>query len=259
MSGSLEGRTALVTAASSGLGLATARKLADEGARVFISGFEEDLVPAAAQECGAVGHAVSDFSDPRSTEALADAALDALGRVDILACNTGGPRPSAFVDLTDDDWERAYRMILDVAIRLTRRTLPGMMEGGFGRLIYFTSCGVIRPLPSLHLSNVMRTGVQALAESLVTEVGPHGVTTHVLAPAHIDTDRRRQLTEKRAAARGVPMEQVDAEELATVAAGRFGAATDMSELVAFLCTSKADYLTGQTHRVDGGFTYAIPI
>lgn len=256
---SLEGRTALVTAASSGLGYATARKLAEEGARVFIGGVEEDLVPRAAREVGAVGHQVVDFSKPQSTEAFIDAALDELVRVDILVVNTGGPPPGTFVDISQEDWERAYRMILDAAIRLTRRTLPGMIDGGFGRLVYFTSCGVIRPLPGLHMSNVMRTGVQALAQSLVGEVGPHGVTTHVLAPAHIDTARRRQLTEKRAQARGVPTEQVDAEELATVAAGRFGTAQDMAELVAFLSTSKANYLTGQTHRVDGGFTYAIPI
>lgn len=255
----LEGRTALVSAASSGLGYATARRLAQDGARVFIGGFEEELVPRAAQEVGAVGFATADFSVPQSTEAFADAALAQLGRVDILVANTGGPPPGAFLDISQDAWERSYRMILDAAIRLTRRTLPGMIEGGFGRLIYFTSCGVIRPLPGLHMSNVMRTGVQALAQSLVTEVGPHGVTTHVLAPAHIDTTRRQQLTEKRAQARGVPTEQVNAEELATVAAGRFGSAEDVAALVAFLSTPQADYLTGQTHRVDGGFTYAIPI
>lgn len=256
---SLEGRTALVTAASSGLGYATARKLAQEGARVFIGGFEEDLVPRAAQEVGAVGSQVVDFTKPESTEAFADAALAALGRVDILVVNTGGPRPGAFLELTDEDWERAYRMILDTAVRLTRRVLPGMVDGGFGRLIYFTSSGVIRPLPGLHMSNVMRTGVQALAESLVTEVGPRGVTTHVLAPGHIDTARMRDLTAKRAQARGVAVDEVAAQELATVAAGRFGSADDMAELVAFLSTTKADFLTGQTHRVDGGFTYANPI
>jgi 3-oxoacyl-[acyl-carrier protein] reductase len=256
---SLEGRTALVTAASSGLGHATARRLVAEGAQVFGSGYEEDLVPRAAQEIGAAGHAVSDFSDPASTEALADAALETLGHVDILVSNTGGPPPSAFLDLGDEDWDRAYRLVLDSAVRLTRRVLPGMVERHWGRLVYFTSSGVVQPLPGMHLSNVMRSAVQGLARSLVTEVGPHGVTTHVLAPGHIDTERRRRMTEHRAKQRGVPTEQVDQAELATVAVGRFGTAEDMAELVAFLSTDKAGYLTGQTHRVDGGFTYAIPI
>lgn len=255
----LAGRGALVTAGSSGLGHATARKLVQEGARVFVGGFEEELVPRAASEVGAAGHLVCDLADPASTEALADAALQALGRIDILVHNTGGPRPGAFVELSDEEWQRGYRMILDSAIRITRRVVPGMIDGGWGRLVYFTSCGVVRPLPALHMSNVMRSGVQALAESLVTELGPHGITTHVLAPAHVDTARRRDLTAKRAAQRGVPVEQVDAQELATVAAGRFGTADDVAELVAFLSSAKSDYLTGQTHRIDGGFTYAIPI
>lgn len=173
--------------------------------------------------------------------------------------NAGGPPPGPFLELSDADWDRTYRLVLDSAIRMTRRLLPGMIEGGFGRLIYFTSSGVIRPLPGMHLSNVMRSGVQALAQSLVTEVGPHGITTHVIAPAHIDTERRRDLTRKRAEARGVPEAEVTAQELASVAVGRFGVGEDIAGLVTFLSSTKADYLTGQTHQLDGGFSYAIPI
>jgi 3-oxoacyl-[acyl-carrier protein] reductase len=255
----LDGRTALVTGASNGLGRATARRLAAEGAEVFIGGRTESQVLEASDEIGAVGHLVSDFTDPASTDALAEAALERLGRIDILVSNTGGPRPGRFVELTDEDWDAAYHLILDSAIRLTRHALPGMMEGGFGRLIYFTSCGVITPLPGLHMSNVMRSGVQALAESLVSEVGPHGVTTHVVAPGHVDTDRRRKLTEGRASARGVTVEEVNAAELATVPVGRFGRAEDIAALVAFLSTDEAGFVTGQTHRADGGFTHVLPI
>lgn len=256
---SLAGRTALVTAASSGLGHATAGALAARGARVFIGGRDDERVSKAARDVGAAGHALADFADVDSTEAFADAALAALGRVDILVMNTGGPPPGAFLDLTDTDWDRTYRLVLDSAVRLTRRVLPGMISGGFGRLIYLTSSGVVRPLPGMHLSNVLRSAVQALAQSLVAEVGPHGITTHVIAPAHIDTARRQDLTEQRAQARGVPVAQVTAAELASVAVGRFGRVEDMAELVAFLTSDEAGYLTGQTHRLDGGFTYAIPI
>lgn len=257
--GELAGRTAVVTAASSGLGHATAAALAAAGARVFIGGRDADRVAKAAVDTGAAGSAVADFGDPASTDAFADAALADLGRVDILVMNTGGPPPGAFVDLTPEAWDHTYRLVLDSAVRMTRRVLPGMMEGGFGRLIYFTSVGVIRPLPGMHLSNVMRSGVQALAQSLATEVAPHGITTHVIAPAHVDTERRRALTRKRAEARGVPEAEVEAQELATVAVGRFGQVEDIAGLVTFLSSTKADYLTGQTHRLDGGFSYAIPI
>lgn len=255
----LAGRTAVVTAASSGLGHATAAALAAAGARVFIGGRDSGRVTKAAVDVDAVGSAVADFADSASTEAFADAALAELGRVDILVMNTGGPPPGAFLDLTPEDWDSTYRLVLDSAVRMTRRFLPGMVEAGFGRLIYFTSVGVIRPLPGMHLSNVLRSGVQALAQSLATEVAPHGVTTHVIAPAHVDTARRRALTRKRAAARGVPEAEVEAQELATVAVGRFGRVEDVAGLVTFLSSTKADYLTGQTHRLDGGFSYAIPI
>lgn len=255
----LEGRTALVTGASGGLGRATARRLAAEGAELFIGGRTPESVQEAAEEIGAAGSRVCDFTDPASTDALAQAALAELGRIDILVSNTGGPAPGPFLELTDSDWERGYHLILDSAIRLTRAALPGMVEGGWGRLVYLTSCGVIRAMPSLHLSNVMRSAVQALAESLVPEVGPHGVTTHVIAPGHVDTARRRSLTEGRAGARGVSVDEVNAQELATVPVGRFGRAEDIGALVAFLCTEEAGYLTGQTHRADGGFTHVLPI
>lgn len=257
--GELAGRTAVVTAASSGLGHATAGALAAAGARVFIGGRDSERVTKAAADVGAVGSAVADFSDPASTEAFADAALAELERVDILVMNTGGPPPGAFLDLSSEDWDHTYRLVLDSAVRMTRRVLPGMVEGGFGRLIYFTSSGVVRPLPGMHLSNVLRSAVQALAQSLVTEVGPHGITTHVIAPAHIDTQRRRDLTAKRAQARGLPVAEVTAHELASVAVGRFGVGDDIASLVTFLSSTKADYLTGATHQLDGGFTYAIPI
>lgn len=255
----LAGRTAVVTAASNGLGLATASALAARGARVFLGARDPERLAKAAADIGAAGHAVVDLADTDSTEGFADAALTGLGRVDILVTNTGGPPPGAFLDLSASDWDHAYRLVLDSAVRMTRRVLPGMIAGGFGRLIYITSSGVIRPLPGLHLSNVLRSGVQALAQSLVTEVGPHGITTHVIAPAHIDTARRRELTRKRAEARGVPEADVAAQELATVAVGRFGSGQDIGDLVVFLAGEGAAYLTGQTHQLDGGFSYAIPI
>jgi 3-oxoacyl-[acyl-carrier protein] reductase len=254
----LAGRRALVTAASSGIGRAVAQRLVHDGAEVFITGVEDDLVPETAREVGAAGHRVADFMVPAEVDAAVQAAIDALGGVDILVANTGGPRPGPFADLTRSDWEPAYRLVLDSALALTSAVLPGMTERGWGRLVYLTSSGVVRPMPGLHLSNVMRAGVAALAASLAPEVAPDGITTHVLAPAHIDTERRRMLAQRRAEATGVPVADVDARDLSWIPVGRFGTPEDMAALVAFLASDEASYLTGLVHPVDGGFTSVTP-
>jgi 3-oxoacyl-[acyl-carrier protein] reductase len=114
---------------------------------------------------------------------------------------------------------------------------------------------VVKPLPLLHLSNVMRAGVAALARSLAAEVAPHGVTTHVIAPAHIDTPRRRSLAAARAAAAGVPTEELERRQLASeLPVGRWGHPEEIGELVAHLCSEYSGFQTGQTHVVDGGMT-----
>jgi 3-oxoacyl-[acyl-carrier protein] reductase len=255
----LKGKTALVTAASSGIGLGVARRFREEGASVFISGYEPDLTAQAAEEVGAVGYAVADFRRPEEVEAVGRAALEALGHVDILFYNTGGPKPGRFLELTPEDWEEAYRLILDSAIRLTRTVLPGMVERAYGRLLYSTSSGVVMPLPLLHLSNVMRAGVAALALSLAPEVGPFGITTHVLAPAHIVTARHLSMQRYRAEKEGLSPEAYRLRELRTIPVGRFGRVEDVAALAAFLASEEGGYLTGQVHPVDGGYTRMVAL
>ena len=254
--GPLAGRRALVTAGSSGIGLAIARALGRQGAATFITGTGEHTA-GVARQIGASGYAIADFTDPDAALVAVKETIDAIGGVDILVANTGGPRPSQFIELSDSDWTGAYHQILGSALSLTRAALPGMIEGQWGRLIYVTStAGVIHPLPQLHLSNVMRSGVAALAQSITSEVGPHGITTNVIAPGPTDTPRRRQIMEFQAQRVGLAVEQLEARELARIPVRRMVAADEIADLVVFLCGASAGSTTGATHVIDGGLTSA---
>ena len=251
-----EGRRALVTAASSGIGRAVAARLCDDGAQVFITGTSERTAETAG-EVGAAGFARVDFTQPGEAAEAVRRALDALGGVDILIANTGGPRPSAFVGLTDGAWTDAYRLILGSAVELTRGVLPGMTEQGWGRVVYLTStAGVVRPLPGLHLSNVMRAGVATLARSIAPELGPHGITANVIAPGPIDTARHGQIVEFQAAAAGIPVAEAEAHEVAGIPVRRIGRVDEIASLAAFLCSEEAGFITGAVHVIDGGMTQA---
>lgn len=255
----LQGKRALVTAASSGIGKGVARRFVEEGAQVFITGLEEDVTAQTAQEIGAAGYISSDFTRPESVERMLEEVDRVLGRVDILFYNTGGPKPGFFHEITMEEWERGYRLILDSALRITRHVLPGMKEQGWGRLLYSTSSGVVNPLPLLHISNVMRAGVVALAKGLAPEVGPHGITTHVLAPAFIQTARWRAMHEYRARQEGDTPETYMFRELKVIPVKRFGRVEDIAAVAVSLASEEADYLTGLVIPVDGGFHTMVPL
>ncbi|HEY3772905.1 MAG TPA: SDR family oxidoreductase [Solirubrobacteraceae bacterium] len=251
---SLDGRRALVTAGSRGIGRATAAVLAGRGARVFITG-TSDQTEATAAEIGADGFAVADFTTPGAGTAAVAAATESVGALDVLVVNTGGPKPSAFAALGDDDWTGAYHLILGSAVELTRAALPGMVERGGGRIIYLTStAGVVKPIPGLHLSNVMRAGVAALAESLVGEYGPHGITFNTIATGPIATHRRRQIMAFQAAQNDVAAADWERRENEQIPMRRLGSPEEIAGLVAYLASEEAGYITGATHVIDGGLT-----
>jgi 3-oxoacyl-[acyl-carrier protein] reductase len=250
----LAGRRALVTAASSGIGRATATRLRADGAEVFITGTSERTAEVAG-ELDAVGYAIADFTQPSAPAEAAAAAAEAMGGIDILVSNTGGPKPAPFGALTEGEWLSAYHLILGSALALTRASLPLMEAGGGGRVVYLTStAGVVRPLAGLHLSNVMRAAVAALSASLVDEYGPHGITFNVVAPGPIDTDRRRQITSFQAAKYELDADAFEACELARVPVRRFGAPAEVASLVAYLVSDAAGFITGGVHVIDGGLT-----
>jgi 3-oxoacyl-[acyl-carrier protein] reductase len=231
---------ALVTAASKGLGRACAAALAAEGAHVFIVSRDDALLSQVEREIGAVGHLAADLSEPTGPATVVDAAVKALGGLDILVCNAGGPPPGTFESTPLEAWDVGYNLTLMSAVRLTRAAIPHLKESGRGRIVNITSMSVRQPIATIVLSNAFRSAVTAAAKTLSVEVGPYGVTVNNLAPGVILTDRARQLyTDLEAAAREVPV-------------GRLGTPEELGAACAFLCSAQAGYITGQTLGVDGG-------
>lgn len=237
----LQDTRALVTAASKGLGRACAAALAAEGARVFIVSRDEERLRAAERETGAVGHLALDLSTAGAPERAVEAAAAALGGLDILVCNAGGPPPGTFESTAVDEWEVGYRLTLMSTVRLCKAALPLLVDSGRGRIVNITSISVRQPIPNILQSNAYRSAVTAMAKTLSGEVAGRGVTVNNLAPGTILTDRIHQLYAG------------NLEELAsTVPAARIGDPAEFGAACAFLCSRQAAYITGQTIGVDGG-------
>jgi 3-oxoacyl-[acyl-carrier protein] reductase len=248
----ITGRVAVVCASTAGLGEATARALAAEGARVVVCGRRGELARAIAAELAeAVGVEV-DLTAPDGPARLAEAAVDAFGPVDILVLNSPGPRPGGSVDVDDDDIEDALGSLLLTHQRLVSLVLPGMRERRWGRILALASIGVIAPIPSLALSNIGRAALGAYLKTLATEVAPDSVTVNLLLPGRISTERTLELAAYRARREGIGVEEMIARTEAAIPAGRFGKPAELGAVAAFLCSEAASYVTGTATRCDGG-------
>ncbi|MEA2309559.1 MAG: 3-oxoacyl-[acyl-carrier protein] reductase [Thermoleophilaceae bacterium] len=244
----LEGRVALVTGASKGLGRATAAVLAREGLRVAISSRSRERIDATATEIGARGF-VHDSGDLDSAAALVESVEAELGAIDVLVANTGGPPPGADpLGFTREQWETAYRNLVLAPMALIEQVVPGMRERGFGRIVSIGSSAVREPIPSLMLSNAHRSGLLAALKTLAREVARDGVTVNSVLPGRIATDRIVEMSGSREAA--------DEAARAQVPAGRLGTAEEFGAVAAFLCSERAAYVTGTAVLVDGGLTQA---
>ncbi|HEY4025387.1 MAG TPA: SDR family oxidoreductase [Candidatus Dormibacteraeota bacterium] len=237
----LKDTRALVAAASKGLGRACAAALAAEGARVFIVSRDEERLAQTEREIGAAGHLAADLAQASAPARVVEAATAALGGLDILVCNAGGPPPGTFESTPVDQWDVGYNLTLMSTVRLTKAALPVLEASGRGRIVNITSISVRQPISNIVLSNAFRAAVTGMAKTLAAEVAPHGVTVNNLAPGTIMTDRVRQIYSG------------SLEELGrTIPAGRVGEPEEFGAVCAFLCSRQAAYITGQTIGVDGG-------
>ncbi|MFI1247379.1 SDR family oxidoreductase [Streptomyces anulatus] len=242
----LKDRVYIVTGATRGLGNATARSLAADGAKLIITGRDEKSVVEAAAELGpdAVGLA-ADNADPGAAQRLVDTARDRFGRLDGILISVGGPAPGFLADNTDDQWQTAFETVFLGAVRLARTAAAALGEGGVIGLVL--SGSVHEPIAGLTISNGLRPGLAGFAKSLADELGPRGIRVVGVLPARIDTDRVRELD-----ALSGDAEAARTANEARIPLRRYGTPEEFGRTAAFLLSPAASYLTGIMVPVDGG-------
>jgi 3-oxoacyl-[acyl-carrier protein] reductase len=252
----IRGKVAMVAAGSKGLGRAAALALAAEGCVVSICGRGSEALAATQADLEALGvptlALVADVSVPGDLVRWHQATEAALGPVDILITNTGGPKAAIFSDLSDGDWAAGVDSTLMNVVRLSRLVLPGMRARNWGRLVHITSLVAKQPYPLLTISSTLRAGLSALTRTLALETAKDGITVNALLPGHILTDRQTHLAEVKSKAEGITVEQHFVRQAAAIPAGRIGQPDEVGAVIAFLCSTQASYLTGQSLLVDGG-------
>ncbi len=232
----IEGKVALVTASSKGLGLATASALAAEGCRVAINGHDGERLRAAAASLGGETLALEgDVTEEAMPARLVGQTVERFGRLDILVANAPGPPPARALDVTDDVLRSAIEANLLTSIRLVRAAVPHMQRAGWGRIVLCASWGIKQPIPELAASNVARTGLWAWSKTAAADLITDGITLNVLAPGLHDTDRVRELG----------------------STGRLGDPADFGRIAAFLCSSATGFLSGAALQVDGAATLGL--
>jgi len=258
----LKGKVSIVTAASRGIGAGVASVLAREGSDLVIASRDSARLEKLARELEAkygvsVVPVQADLTKREDVRRIAEAAIRHFGKVDVLAYNTGPPKPGAFMELSEEDWEYGVRLLLMSAVWITRDVLPHMVERRQGRLIYITSSTLKQPIPTLTLSNVIRISLAGLVKTLAYQLGPYNILVNGIMQGYVDTERVREVAAARAQREERKVEDVIKEIEREVPLGRLARPEEIGELVAYLASDKASYITGSLILIDGGRTLCI--
>ncbi|MBB3595248.1 3-oxoacyl-[acyl-carrier protein] reductase [Rhizobium sp. BK529] len=257
----LNGKTALVLGAGGGLGGAIAKTLASEGAQIAVADINKEAAEKTVSDistAGGSGMAVE--WDLANLDAIAPnlAAIEnQLGSVDVLVNITGGPPPTLVSGQSADSWRKYFDSMVLSVIAISDAVLPKMRERKWGRIITSTSSGVVAPIPNLGLSNSLRMSLLGWSKTLAGEVGRDGVTVNVVLPGRVATQRITYLDEQKAKREGKSVEDVSAASTASIPVGRYGDPQEYADVVAFMASSRASYLTGSLIRVDGGLIASV--
>lgn len=254
----LKNRVALVAASSKGLGKAVAWGLAREGAKLVICARNKKILEKTADdiflETGvSVFPLAVDLQEIEQIDWLIEETLDLFGKIDILVTNAGGPPSGNFNDIGESDWMGAVQLTLMSTIRLTKAVISGMRKQKWGRIIHMTSVSVKQPIDGLLLSNVLRPGIIGLTKSLSQELAKDNILVNAVCPGYHMTDRVKELLQAKAKKKKTNVDSVLEEIVQQIPLGRMGKPEECADLVVFLASNRASYITGSVIQVDGGF------
>ena len=254
----LQNRVAMVAAASEGIGRAAAEALAREGCRVSICGRTLEKLSAAKTELEAavpgarILAVAADVSDGTALERWHAETVKAFGPVEILVTNTGGPPAARFLKLTEEQWRSGIDSTLMNVIRMSRRVIPGMQEKKWGRIVHITSLAAKQPIDLLTISSTLRAGLSGLTKAMANQLAADNILVNAVLPGHVLTHRQVHLNELRSKEEGIPVEAYAARVQQAIPLGRYAAPREIGEVIAFLCSARASYITGASLQVDGG-------
>jgi len=255
----LENKRALVLGASSGLGFCVAKTLAREGARTVISSSDEKRITEAAKNIKQETNRAAipfkaDFSNKTEISNLIEKTLEALGGIDLLFTNTGGPPPGYFMDFGDDDWQNAFETQLLYLVRVLKLVIPIMQKEEGGRIVNNTSISVKEPIDNLLFSNVFRAGVAGLSKTLANQYAKDNIIINCTAPGYTKTERLKSLFDARAAAQGRTPAEIERQITSGIPLGRIPEPEEFAEVVAFLLSERSSAVSGAIITIDGGVT-----